>query len=89
MRGERTPNHGKVHCFGLLHFTSEYGQAGRKEPRVRVSVAWGYSKAIEYHVQDMAIAKEVCDRAGEGWAYANLGTVHMHLNEYDKSVAYR
>ena len=28
------------------------------------------------------------DRAGEGRAYANLGTCHMHLNEYVKAVAY-
>jgi hypothetical protein len=30
----------------------------------------------------------VGDRAGEGIAYANLGTGHMHLNEYVKAVAY-
>ena len=40
-----------------------------------------YVKAIEYHKQDLAIAKEVGDRAGEGTAYRNLGTCHMHLNE--------
>ena len=32
-----------------------------------------FSKAIEYHTQHLAIAKEVGDRAGEGRAYANLG----------------
>ena len=47
-----------------------------------------YVKAIEYHKQDLAIAKEVGDRAGEGTAYRNLGTCHMHLNEYVKAVAY-
>jgi hypothetical protein len=31
------------------------------------------SKAIEYHAQGLAIAKEVGDRAGEGAAYAKLG----------------
>jgi hypothetical protein len=46
------------------------------------------SKAIEYHGQRLAIAKEVGDRAGEGMAYANLGTGHMYLNENDKAVAY-
>ena len=39
------------------------------------------SKAIKYHTQHLAIAKEVGDRAGEGTAYANLGTCHMHLNK--------
>ena len=33
-----------------------------------------FSKAIEYHTQRLAIAKEVGDRAGEGRAYANLGS---------------
>ena len=52
-------------------------------------------KAIEYHRQRLAIAKEVGDRAGEvgdrageGRAYGNLGTCHMHLNEFVKAVAY-
>ena len=47
-----------------------------------------FSKAIEYHTQCLAIAKEVGDRAGECRAYHNLGTGHMHLNEYVKAVAY-
>jgi len=47
-----------------------------------------FSKAIEYHTQRLAIAKEVGDRAGEGRAYGNLGTCHMHLNECVKAVAY-
>ena len=38
--------------------------------------------------QRLEIAKEVGDRAGEGSAYGNLGTCHMHLNEYVKAVAY-
>ena len=32
-----------------------------------------YAKAIKHHTQDLAIAKEVGDRAGEGAAYSNLG----------------
>ena len=47
-----------------------------------------YAKAIEYHTQKLAIAKEVGDRTGEVIAYGNLGTGHMHLNEYVKAVAY-
>ena len=42
-----------------------------------------FSKVIDYTIQDLAIVKEVGDRAGEGIAYGNLGTFHMHLNEYD------
>jgi hypothetical protein len=33
-----------------------------------------FSKAIAHHAQDLAIAKEVGDRAGEGRAHGNLGT---------------
>ena len=40
-----------------------------------------FNKAIEYHTQHLSIAKEVGDRVGEGKAYANLGTVLLHLNE--------
>jgi len=47
-----------------------------------------FSKAIELHGQDLAIAKEVGYRAGEGRAYGNLGTCHLHMNEYVKAVAY-
>ena len=47
-----------------------------------------FSKAIDHHGLDLAIAKEVGDRAGEGRAYGNLGTGHMHLNEDVKVVAY-
>ena len=36
----------------------------------------------------LAIAKEVGDRAGKRRAYGNLGTCHMHLNEYVKAAAY-
>ena len=47
-----------------------------------------FSKALEHHKEHLAIAKEVGDRAGEGAAYANLGSCHMHLIEYVKAVAY-
>ncbi len=36
-----------------------------------------YAKAIAYHQQDLSIAKEVGDRAGEGKAYGNVGNEHM------------
>jgi tetratricopeptide (TPR) repeat protein len=38
-----------------------------------------YAKAIEYHTQWLAIAKEVGDRAGEGGAYGNLGNTYESL----------
>jgi tetratricopeptide (TPR) repeat protein len=47
-----------------------------------------YSKALEYHTQHLAIAKEVADRAVEGEAYGRLGTGYLYLNDVDKTVAY-
>jgi hypothetical protein len=48
-----------------------------------------FSQAMEYHGQDLAIAKEVGDRAGDGRAYGNLCTCHtLCLNDFDKAVAY-
>ena len=35
-----------------------------------------FFKAIEHHKEDLAIAKEVGDRAGEGKAYGNLGIAY-------------
>ena len=49
-----------------------------------------YAKAIEYYTQDLAIAKDVGDRVGEGMVYAtNLSAGHMYLNEFKhKTVTY-
>ena len=47
-----------------------------------------FSKAIDFHTQHLAIAKEVGNRAAEGMAYGNLGFFHMYLNEFDKAVDY-
>ena len=55
---------------------------------MRVSVAGGLQQRLAYQAQCLAIAKEVGDRVGEGRACGNLGTCHMHLNEYFKAVAY-
>jgi tetratricopeptide (TPR) repeat protein len=45
-----------------------------------------YSKAIEYHTQDLTIAKEVGDRAGEGRAYGNLGNAYKSLGDLSKAI---
>jgi len=41
-----------------------------------------FSKAIAYHTQDLEIAKEVGDRAGEGQTYGNLGNAHDSMGAY-------
>ena len=41
-----------------------------------------YSKAIEYHKEHLAIAKEVGDRAKEGGAYGNLGNPYPSLQDF-------
>jgi tetratricopeptide (TPR) repeat protein len=48
----------------------------------------GVSKAIEYHTQDLAIAKEVGNRAGEGRAYGNLGISYQSQGDYAKAIEY-
>jgi tetratricopeptide (TPR) repeat protein len=40
------------------------------------------AKAIEYHTQHLAIAKEVGDRAGEGRAYGNLGSAYESQGDF-------
>ena len=47
-----------------------------------------YAKAIEYHTQDLAIAKEVGNRAGEGGAYGNLGSAYEKQGDISKSIKY-
>ena len=39
-----------------------------------------------YCNKDLAIAKEVGDRAGEGRAYCNLGNVYTSLRQHSKAV---
>jgi tetratricopeptide (TPR) repeat protein len=47
-----------------------------------------YSTAIECHIQHLAIAKEVGDRAGEGSAYGNLGNAYRSQGDYAKAIEY-
>jgi hypothetical protein len=43
-----------------------------------------YLKAIECHTQELAIAKELCDRAEEGIACRNLGRAYLSLGDFRK-----
>jgi tetratricopeptide (TPR) repeat protein len=47
-----------------------------------------FSKAIKYHAQHLAIAKEVGNRAGEAAAYTNLGNAYQSLGNYAKAIKY-
>jgi tetratricopeptide (TPR) repeat protein len=48
-----------------------------------------YAKAVEYHTQHLAIAKELGDRAGgEGGAYGNLGNTYGSLGVFSKAITY-
>jgi tetratricopeptide (TPR) repeat protein len=46
------------------------------------------SRAIEDHEQDLASAKEVGDRAGEGGAYRNLCNVYDCPGDFSKAIEY-
>jgi tetratricopeptide (TPR) repeat protein len=47
-----------------------------------------YAKAIGYHAQLLAIAKEVGDRAGEDRAYGNLGNAYYSHGDFSKAIWY-
>jgi len=46
-----------------------------------------FSQAIAYHTQDLAIAREVGDRAGEGQTYGNLGNAHYRMGDFSQAIA--
>ena len=45
-------------------------------------------QAIEYHKQDLSIAKEVGDRAREGETYSNLGNAYQGLGKFNQAIEY-
>ena len=47
-----------------------------------------FEKAIDYHEQDLKIAKEVGGKAGRGNAYANLGNARHSLGDFKKAIGY-
>ena len=47
-----------------------------------------FKQALEYHKQDLSIAKEVGDRAGEGGAYGNLGNACRGLGDFKQALEY-
>ena len=49
----------------------------------------GYAKAIEYHTQCLAIAKEVGDREVEGNAYEDLGCAYGSQGDFTKAIEYK
>ena len=65
-------------------------RAGEGSAYTNLGVAYqslmDYSKAIEYHEQGLAIAKEVGNRAGEGGAYGNLGVAYVTQGDYSKTI---
>ena len=71
---ERGDRAGKGQAYGNLG--SVYSSQG------------AFSKAIEYHTQELAITKEVSDRAKEGAAYSNLGNEYYSQGDYAKAVGY-
>ena len=45
-----------------------------------------FHRAIEYHNQDLRIAKEVSDKAAEGRAYGNLGNAYHSLGQFQRAL---
>jgi tetratricopeptide (TPR) repeat protein len=65
------------------------GWLGVREPRETHHSLGDFSQAIKYHTQDLEIAREVGDRAGEeGRAYANLGNTHESMGNFSQAIEY-
>ena len=45
-------------------------------------------KRIECHEQQLSIAKDVSDRAGQGRTYGNLGNADYSLGQFQKAIEY-
>jgi cytochrome c2 len=45
-----------------------------------------FVRAIEHRTQQVAIAKEVGDRAGEGGAYGNLGNAYLAQGAFSEAI---
>jgi tetratricopeptide (TPR) repeat protein len=59
-----------------------------REPRQRIPIEGGLSKAIEYHTQDLLIAKELVNQTREGRVYGNLGIVYWLQGDFNKAIEY-
>ena len=46
-----------------------------------------YHKALEYHQQDLSIARSMGDKLGEAKACSNIGSALKALNQFDEAVA--
>ena len=46
------------------------------------------SQATEDHKQELTIAKELGDRAGEGIAYCNLGIAYHRRGNFKQAIEY-
>ena len=47
-----------------------------------------FNRAIEYHNQDLRIAKELSDRAAEGRSNRNLGNVYHSHGQFQRAIEY-
>lgn len=45
-------------------------------------------KALEFHEQALAIAREIRDRRGEGAALCNIGSIYRNFGEADKAIEF-
>ena len=46
-----------------------------------------FSKALEYHKQDLTIARSMGDRLGEAKACGNIGSALKALGQFDEAIA--
>ena len=86
-QGDRVPHAAPGNCEGSGQFGG--GDEGVREHWDRVSVVGGrISKAIEYHTECLASAKQLDDRAGEWQAYGNIGNSYFSMGNFSRAIEY-
>jgi tetratricopeptide (TPR) repeat protein len=88
-QGDRVPHTAPGNCQGSGQLG--WGDEGRtvREHWDRVSVVGGrISKAIEYHTECLASAKQLDDRAGEWQAYGNIGNSYFSMGNFSRAIEY-
>ncbi len=78
----------RMAAFGYSILGTAYWRPGRrvKTGETLYRSLEDFAKAVEYHKEHLAIAKEVGDRAEEGGAYNNLANAYESMGDFTKAT---
>jgi len=78
----------RMAAFGFSILGTAYWRPGRRVEtgETLYRSLEDFAKAIEYHKEHLAIAKEVGDRAEEGGAYNNLANAYESMGDFAKAT---